>query len=48
MEGIYKITNKTNGKSYIGQSVHCGKRLDEHCKGRQLTRSQQRKLNKKF
>ena len=36
MEGIYKITNKTNGKSYIGQSVHCGKRLDEHCKGRQF------------
>ena len=23
MEGIYKITNKLNGKSYIGQSVHC-------------------------
>lgn len=36
MEGIYKITNKTNGKSYIGQSVHCGERLDEHCKGRQF------------
>lgn len=36
MTGIYKITNKLNGKSYIGQSIHCGKRLDEHCKGNQL------------
>lgn len=36
MIGIYKITNKANGKSYIGQSIHCGKRLDEHCKGDQL------------
>lgn len=36
MIGIYKITNKLNGKSYIGQSVHCGKRLDEHCKGDQF------------
>lgn len=36
MIGIYKITNKLNGKSYIGQSIHCGKRLDEHCKGGQL------------
>ena len=36
MMGIYKITNKLNGKSYIGQSIHCGKRLDEHCKGSQL------------
>lgn len=36
MIGIYKITNKLNGKSYIGQSIHCGKRLDEHCKGDQL------------
>lgn len=36
MIGIYKITNKNNGKSYIGQSIHCGKRLDEHCKGEQL------------
>ena len=35
MIGIYKITNKLNGKSYIGQSIHCGKRLDEHCKGKQ-------------
>lgn len=36
MIGIYKITNKLNGKSYIGQSVHCGKRLDEHYKGSQF------------
>ena len=31
--GIYKITNKLNGKSYIGQSIHYGKRLDEHYAG---------------
>ena len=36
MIGIYRITNKLNNKSYIGQSVHCGKRLDEHSKGTQL------------
>ena len=36
MIGIYRITNKLNGKSYVGQSVHCGKRLDEHSKGTQL------------
>ena len=36
MIGIYKITNKSNGKSYIGQSIHCGKRLDEHCNGNQF------------
>lgn len=35
MKGIYKITNKLNGKSYIGQSIHCGKRLDEHLIGDQ-------------
>lgn len=35
MYGIYKITNKLNGKSYIGQSVHCGKRLDEHARGKE-------------
>jgi hypothetical protein len=33
MIGIYKIENKLNKKSYIGQSIHCGKRLDEHSKG---------------
>lgn len=31
MIGIYKITNKLNGKSYIGQSIHCGERFDQHC-----------------
>lgn len=36
MIGIYKITNRKNNKIYIGQSIHCGKRLDEHCKGNQL------------
>lgn len=36
MIGIYKITNKNNGKNYIGQSIHCGKRLDEHCSGDQF------------
>ena len=36
MVGIYKITNKLNNKAYIGQSVHCGKRLDEHYKGNQF------------
>lgn len=33
MIGIYKITNDKNGMSYIGQSIHCGKRMDEHLKG---------------
>ena len=36
MIGIYKITNKLNNKAYIGQSIHCGKRLDEHCRGKQF------------
>lgn len=36
MIGIYKIINKTNNKIYIGQSIHCGKRLDEHCNGKQF------------
>lgn len=35
MIGIYKYTNKTNGKCYIGQSIHCGKRFDEHYAGGQ-------------
>ena len=30
MIGIYKITNKINGKIYIGQSVDIAKRWDEH------------------
>ena len=29
--GIYKITNKINNKSYIGQSVHIERRWMEHC-----------------
>lgn len=36
MTGIYKITNKKNGKVYVGQSIHCGKRFDEHNCGSQL------------
>lgn len=31
MIGIYKITNLTNGKSYVGQSVHIERRWTEHC-----------------
>lgn len=34
MIGIYKITNKLNGKSYIGQSIHCNQRIEEHCRGK--------------
>ena len=30
MIGIYKITNKLNGKSYIGQSIHTERRWQEH------------------
>lgn len=31
MIGIYKITNKINGKSYIGQSNNITRRFKEHC-----------------
>ncbi len=30
MIGIYKITNKLNNKSYIGQSIHIEQRWQEH------------------
>ena len=30
MIGIYKITNKLNGKVYIGQSNNIGRRFKEH------------------
>ena len=30
MIGIYKITNKVNGHSYIGQSIHIEERFKEH------------------
>lgn len=32
--GIYKITNKQNGKTYIGQSENCERRIQEHKKER--------------
>ena len=32
MIGIYKITNKINGKIYIGQSMNIERRLKEHMK----------------
>lgn len=28
--GIYKITEKSSGKSYIGQSIDIGKRIEQH------------------
>jgi group I intron endonuclease len=31
MIGIYKITNKKNGKVYIGQSANIERRFKEHC-----------------
>ena len=31
MKAIYKITNKLNGKTYIGQSKHPEQRWDAHC-----------------
>ena len=30
MIGVYKITNKINGKSYIGQSINIQKRIHQH------------------
>lgn len=38
MIGIYKITNKTSGKSYIGQSNDIARRFKEHQRGRIETR----------
>lgn len=37
MIGIYKITNKSNGKVYIGQSNNVERRLSEHKKKRTVT-----------
>lgn len=37
MIGIYKITNKENGKVYIGQSDNCERRIQEHKKERHLS-----------
>lgn len=36
-KGIYKITNKNDGKVYIGQSLDCERRLKEHKQKRTLT-----------
>lgn len=33
MVGIYKITNKLNGKCYIGQSIDINRRFKEHIRG---------------
>lgn len=32
MQGIYKITNKDNGKVYIGQASNVKERISEHKK----------------
>lgn len=32
--GIYKITHRYNGKSYIGQSIHIEERWKEHLRGK--------------
>ena len=32
MRGIYKITNKNNGKVYIGESLNIERRWEEHKK----------------
>ena len=37
MIGIYKITNKENGKVYIGQATDINRRLSEHKKKRSIT-----------
>lgn len=37
MTGIYKITNKENGKVYIGQATNIEKRLSEHRRKRTQT-----------
>lgn len=34
--GIYKITNKINGKTYIGQSNNCKRRIQEHQQERDI------------
>ena len=36
MIGIYKITNKNNGKVYIGQSNNCERRILEHQQERSI------------
>ena len=36
-KNIYKITNRINGKSYIGQSNDCNRRFQEHIRGDHCT-----------
>ena len=36
---IYKITNKTNGKSYIGKTIDLNRRFAQHCSGRGGTKA---------
>lgn len=36
-KSIYKITNRVNGKVYIGQSNNCNRRFHEHIKGSNST-----------
>lgn len=43
---IYKITNKTNGKSYIGKTTNLNKRFAQHCSGRGCTKALNRAIKK--
>lgn len=45
MIGIYKFTNKFNGQSYIGQSIHIEQRYKEHLNEIQNTRLQTKWYN---
>ena len=48
MIGIYKITNKINGKIYIGQSIHIEKRWKEHRRHYKLLRNKGKVLYQAF
>lgn len=39
LKSIYKITNKLNGKIYIGQSINPFKRFKQHCYNTQIYKS---------
>lgn len=34
--GIYLITNKITGRIYVGQSIDCFRRFNEHCSRKRL------------